>query len=64
MLKEDIDHELAARQVKEEVAHYKKHMDHNRTQYKILEEATQPDGSIVLKVVKQYNQSPVGAYLN
>lgn len=64
MLKEDIEHDLAVRQVKEEVAHYKKHMDNNRTQYRIVEEVTQPDGSIIVKVIKQYNQSPVGDYLN
>ena len=64
MLKEDIAHELAVRQVQEEVTHYKHTLERNRTQYKILEETTQPDGSVMLKIVKQYNQSPVGDYLN
>lgn len=63
-LKEDMDHTYAVRAVQEEVAHYKSQMDRNRTQYKILEETTQPDGSILLKLIKQYNQSPVGDYLN
>ena len=39
-------------------------MDLNRTQYKIVEETAQPDGSILLKVIKQYNSSPVGQYLD
>ena len=64
MLKEDIAHELAVRQVQEEVTHYKHTLERNRTQHKILEETTQPDGSVMLKIVKQYNQSPVGDYLN
>lgn len=63
-LKEDMDHAYAVRAVQEEVAHYKSQMDRNSTQYKILEETTQPDGSILLKLIKQYNQSPVGDYLN
>lgn len=64
MLKEDISHKDAVRFVAEEVAHYKKSLERNRTQYKIVEETTQPDGSIMIKIKKQYNQSPVGDYLN
>ena len=64
MLKEDIAHEMAVRQVQEEVAHYKRTLERNRTQYKIIEETTQPDGSIIIKIIKQYNQSRVGDYLN
>ena len=64
MLKEDISHEDAVRFVTEEVAHYKKSLERNRTRYKILEETTQPDGSIMIRIKKQYNQSPVGDYLN
>ena len=64
ILKEDIAHEMAVRQVQEEVAHYKRTLERNRTQYKIIEETTQPDGSIIIKIIKQYNQSPVGDYMN
>ncbi len=63
MLKEDQEHSFAVRQVQSEVEHYKKSLDRNRTQYRILEEVIQPDGSIVVKVIKQYNTSPVGDYL-
>ncbi|MBQ8639915.1 MAG: hypothetical protein IJ468_12185 [Lachnospiraceae bacterium] len=63
MLKEDIGHAYAAKLVREEVEHYKRGMDRNRTKYKIVEEIVQPDDSIILKVIKQYNQSPVGEYL-
>lgn len=64
MLKEDVGHDYAVKLVNEEVDHYKKSLEQHRTQYKILEETTQPDGSIIVKIVKQYNQSPVGDYLN
>lgn len=64
MLKEDVGHAYAARQVKEEVEHYKKNLERNHTKYKILEETVQPDDSIIVKVIKQYNQSPVGNYLD
>lgn len=63
MLKEDLGHDYAVRLVKEEVEHYKKKLDQNRTQYKIVEETPRPDGSVVMKIIKQYNQSPVGDYL-
>ena len=50
--------------VKQEVEQYKKGLDRNHTKYKILEETQQPDGSIIVKVIKQYNSSPVGDYLD
>jgi len=64
MLKEEFDHDLAVRQVKEEVEQYKKNLDRNRMQYKIIEEVEQSDGSMIVKVIKQYNSTPVGDYLN
>ncbi len=64
MLKEDIAHDFAVRQVQEEVVNYKRSLERNRTQYRIVEETTQEDGSIIVKVIKQYNASPVGEYLN
>ena len=50
--------------VKQEVERYKKGLERNRTLYKILEETEQPDGSVIIKVIKQYNTSPVGDYLD
>lgn len=64
MLKEDLDHGLAAKLVQEEVENYKKGLDRNRTRYKIIEETVQPDDSIIVKIIKQYNTSPVGDYLD
>lgn len=64
MLKEDVGHDYAVKQVKEEVSQYKKTLERNHTQYRIAEETEQSDGSMILKVIKQYNSSPVGTYLD
>ena len=50
--------------VKEEVEKYKASLDKNRTKYKIVSEETQSDGSVMIKIIKQYNTSPVGDYLD
>lgn len=64
MLKEDVDHDYACKLVQQEVEMYQKGLERNRTQYKIVETVPQEDGSIMLKVIKQYNASPVGDYLD
>ena len=64
MLKEELPHDEALRQLTHEVAHYKETLERTRGKYRILEETPLEDGSIIVKVIKQYNQSPVGDYLN
>ncbi|HJD28604.1 MAG TPA: hypothetical protein H9914_06395 [Candidatus Blautia avicola] len=64
MLKENVGRDYALKLVQEEAAHYKQSLERNHVQYKILEENTLEDGSIMIKIIKQYNQSPVGDYLN
>ena len=64
MLKDDLGHDYAVKLVKEEVAKYKASLDRNRTKYKLVSEETQPDGSVMIKIIKQYNTSPVGDYLD
>ena len=64
MLKEGVAHDWAVKQVEQDVEQYRKTLERNRTQYKIVEQITQPDGSVMLKVIKQYNSSPVGDYLD
>lgn len=64
ILKEDVSHDYAVELVKHEVAKYKQTLEKNRTQYKILEEVVQPDDSIMMKIIKQYNNSPVGEYMD
>ncbi len=64
MLKDDLGHDYAMKLVKEEVEKYKASLDKNRTQYKIVSEEAQSDGSVMIKIIKQYNTSPVGDYLD
>ena len=64
MLKEDTAHDYAVKLVEQEVEHYKQTLERNRTKYRILSETKQEDGSMIVEVIKQYNTSPVGEYLN
>ena len=45
-LKEDLEHSIAVRLVREEVEHYKQALERNRTRHKIVDEAEQEDGSV------------------
>lgn len=63
-LKEDIGHDYAVRLVSEEVDKYKEQLKRKKVQYKIISEETQADGSVVLEIIKQYNSSPIGHYLD
>ena len=64
MTKEEEQPENAIRWVRQEVEQYKKGLERSYTKYRILEETEQPDGSMIVKVIKQYNTSPVGDYLD
>lgn len=63
-LKDGISSELAKQQVRQEYESYKGQMDRHKIQYKIIEEAEQPDGSLIVKIKKQNNAQPVGNYLD
>lgn len=63
-LKDGLDPALAKQQVRQEYASYRAQMDRHRTQYRILEEMEQPDGSLMIKIKKQNNIQPVGSYLD
>lgn len=62
--KEGTQPQYAAQAVQEEVSQYKEHLERIRAQYKILREEIQPDGSVILEIKKQYNTSPMGAYMD
>ena len=59
-----LGHDYAVKLLREEVEKYKASLDKNRTKYKIISEETQSDGSVIIKIIKQYNTSPVGDYLD
>ena len=63
-MKDGISSELARQQVRQEYETYKAQMDRHGTQYKIVGEAEQPDGSLLIQIKKQNNTQPVGGYLD
>ena len=64
MLKEDLPHDEAVQFVKAEYEHYLAQLERNRTQYRILEKSVQSDGSILVKLKKQYNSYDCTPYMN
>jgi len=64
MLKDKTEPTYAAKLIREEINQYKRRLDYNGTKYRVLEENEQEDGSVILKIIKQYNSSPVGDYFN
>lgn len=56
--------EFAKKMIAQEYEKYKAQMEKNHTQYKILSEKINEDGSIMIEIKKQYNASPVGNYLD
>lgn len=63
-LKDDMPREEAAKFVEAEYAHYLAQMDRNRTVYRILEKNEQKDGSLIVKLKKQYNSYDCTPYMN
>ena len=61
--KDGMSRKYAAETVKKEIEYYKRKLEASCTKYKIVEQTEQPDGSVIVKVIKQYNYSPVGDYL-
>ncbi|MGN8889284.1 hypothetical protein [Dysosmobacter sp. HCP28S3_G4] len=63
VMKDDIPREEARQMVQAEYRHYLEQMDRNRTGYKVLEELPQTDGSLIVRLKRQYNNYDVGDYL-
>lgn len=63
-LKEELGHAAAVQAVKEEYTRYHNQLTRSRTRYKIVEETTLPDDSILVKIKKQYNNHDCGDYLD
>lgn len=61
-LKDGESTQTARREVQLEYEKYKAQLDRSQTPYKIMEETTHPDGSILIKLKKQYNNYPVETY--
>lgn len=62
--KEPVPTELSRRQIREEYESYKSLMTRRGTNFQILEETVEPDGTIIVKLKKQNNSQPVGEYFD
>ena len=61
--KEGMSRKYAAETIQNEIEYYKRKLEASRTPYKIVEQIEQTDGSVIVKIMKQYNYNPVGDYL-
>ena len=59
-----LPNEQKAQLVRQEVEKYIEDLKRSHTQYKMIEQTEQTDGSVIVKVLKQSNFSPVGEYFN
>ena len=64
LLKDGTEQQEAVQQIHAEVEQYFKKLQRTSTKYKVLEQTTQPDGSVIIKIIKQYNECPLGSYLD
>jgi len=62
-MKDEIPAAEAAEMVQAEYRHYLAQMDRSRTAYKVLSEQPQADGSLVIRIKRQYNNYDCGDYL-
>lgn len=63
MVKDGYPSYYAKREIKEEYEKYLKQLERNRTKYKVVEETENEDGTIVIKILKQYNSYETGDYI-
>lgn len=60
------DHESPAADrvaIRQEYEHYKNQMLRKRMKFEILAEEDQPDGTLLVRIRRQYNNYPCDAYL-
>ena len=62
-LKDQMAQPAAARLAREEYESFQRQLKENRVQYRITHEEVLPDGSILIRILRQYNQYSCGDYL-
>ena len=62
-LKDRTEPKLAAKLTGEEFEAYKMKLDRDMVQYSVLDEQRQSDGSLIIKIKRQYNNYPCGEYI-
>lgn len=56
--------EYTERKIQEEITRYKRRLDRQRTKYKVISEEIQEDGSVLVEIVREYNNKSVGTYFD
>jgi len=64
MLKEGVPNGAAVSLVNDEVEKYKAGLEKSGQRYKILDEHRESDGSVLIKLIKQYSGCDVGDYMD
>lgn len=64
VLKEEIPHDEAVSLVNTEVEKYKTDLEKSGSRYRILDEHRESDGSVIIKIIKQYSNCDVGDYMD
>ncbi len=62
-LNENLGHAAAVNDVKAECEQYKAQLERKHIKFRIEEESPQPDGSIIIKIKKQFNRQNCDEYL-
>lgn len=61
---DSVSPDLAEGAVRHEVEQYKAGLDRRNVKYKIIDESVQADGSMIVKLKRQYNFYHCGSYLD
>lgn len=64
LLNEDLEDSIARKAVQDEFTAYKAKLDRGKVKYKITDETTLPNGSLMVKIKRQYNSYDCGDYLD
>ncbi len=62
--KDGLGEAAGARAVLEEIEHYQKQLDRTHVRYKILEQQAEPDGSVLIRIKRQYNNHDCTEYMS
>ncbi|MBQ7323472.1 MAG: hypothetical protein IJW96_02785 [Clostridia bacterium] len=63
-LKDQSSRKISNQQLELEISNYKKQLTKMHIPYRIIKEEKQPDGSIIIQIIKPYNYNPMGEYLH
>lgn len=63
MLKDGLEPEIAVPLAQQEAQNYKIELKRKNVRHRIVSEEIQPDGSVVMEIIKQYSTNDTGKYL-